>query len=77
MKQVSPKTQSEFIEGIGKIVEKSDRMILVINDAIEVHSTYFTYEDIQKFSYWLQRTSCEWWIKPVSDSMIKLRVRLF
>jgi hypothetical protein len=70
-------TKGEFIEALGKIVEKSDRMVLVINDEIEVHSTFFNYADMQKLSYLLQRTSCEWWIKPMDDKMIKLRVRLF
>lgn len=72
-----PKSQEEFIDALGKIVDKSDRMILIVNDGIEVHSTFFNYSDIQKLSYLLQRTSCEWWIKPVSDELITLKVRLF
>jgi hypothetical protein len=71
------KTKDEFIEALGKIVEKSDRMVLIVSDSIEVHSTFFNYADMQILSYLLQRTSCEWWIKPNDDKMIKLTVRLF
>ena len=71
------KTESEFIEALGKIVEKSDRMLLVINDMVEVHAPFFNYQDMQKLTYLLQRTSCEWWLNPNGPDSIKLRVRIF
>lgn len=70
-------SRSEFIGRVGAICDQSNRMYLAVNDGIEVRSTFFTYADIQKFSYLLQRTPCEWWIKPIDDKMIMLRVRLF
>lgn len=70
-------SREQFIEKVGKIVAESNRMILVINDEVEIHTTYFTYENMQRLIYLLQRTSCEWWLKPVDHNLIKLRVRLF
>lgn len=77
-------TRDQFIERLGKIVANSKRMLLVIppDGMIEVHSPYFTYEDTQKITHLLQRTSCEWWIKPVSanlihEDLVKFRIRLF
>lgn len=71
------KSRTEFIEAIGKIVDSSDRMLLVVNENVEVRAPFFNYADMQKFTYLLQRTSCEWWIKPIDEKMVMLRVRLF
>jgi hypothetical protein len=70
-------SQSDFIEKLGKIIDKSDRMLLVVNDAIEIHAPYFNYSDVQKLTYLLQRTSCDWYFKPVNENLVKLRIILF
>jgi len=68
-----------FIEKLAAIVDSSNRMVLVVtcDGSVEVMSTFFNYEDVQKLAYLLQRTSCEWWFKPIDDKMVKLRIRLF
>lgn len=68
-----------FIEKLGSIVDTSDRMVLVIthDGTVEVMSSFFNYEDVQRLIHLLQRTSCEWWFKPIDERMVKLRIRLF
>lgn len=71
-------TKEQCIEKLGEMVKQKDRMLLkVTSDRICVESEFFNYEDIQKISYILQRTSCEWWIYPCGPSSIELRIRLF
>lgn len=70
-------TYDQFIEKLAKIVSESDRMLLVINDLVEVQAPFFNYADIQRLIYLLFRTPCEWWIKPNGDGSVKLRIRLF
>lgn len=72
-------TYEEFIAAIGKIVEKSDRMILMVVTPgfIEIQAKFFNYKDIQRLTYILYRTPCEWWIKPINQDLITLKIRLF
>lgn len=67
-----------LIEKLGKIVDDSKRLLLVlpVDGAIEIHADYFTLYDTQKLFHLLQRTpEVEWWIKPIDQYMVKLRIR--
>lgn len=73
-------TAEKCIEKLGLMVKAKDRMLLrVTGDRVIVESEFFNYEDIQKFTHILQRTSCEWWIYPseILERGVELRVRLF
>lgn len=68
---------AKLIDKLGKIIDDSDRMILILppDGSIEVHTTYFTLYNLQRLTHLLQRTPhIEWWLKPVSSEMIKLRI---
>lgn len=74
-----PIHRDECITRLGDVVNDSKRMILKIksSDRIHIESEFFNYEDIQRLTYILQRTACEWWIYPISEKSVELRVRLF
>jgi hypothetical protein len=71
----------KIIDKLGKIVEESDKMILICppDGCVYVESPYFTYADVQKFIYLLSRTQCEWYIYPAEtiERGVRLKVRLF
>lgn len=59
-------TREQCIEKLSELVKAKDRMLLKVEvgGRVIVESDFFNYSDIQKFTYILQRTSCEWWIYP-------------
>lgn len=76
-------TSSQCIERLGQWVEQANakgdnsrEAILKVYDRVIIEAKFFNYEDIQRFTYILTRTSCEWWIYP-GDGCVQLRVRLF
>ncbi len=78
-KQATQFTYEQLIERLGALVQESKKMILIVptTGGVCIHSTSFNYKDIQRLTYILQRTPCEWLFWPVSDKLIGLQIHLF
>ncbi len=75
-------TRDELFERLGQLVAKSKKMMLIVPVSgcdVCLHSPSFNYKDVQRLTYILQRTPCEWVYKPVTgnDKLIGLYIHLF